>query len=147
MEPIFCFVVSQRRRDRGSNVTAPSSTHGDYGRTKLLAGVLEIADAACKQTCASSDRDGANLFFEGKAGRIKEHEICHEKFDALLGKVEPDATEGDVSVFACGEATGRGNETEDFTVLDVTEQSVLLDCIGEICENDVVHALYAAVVR
>lgn len=45
------------------------------------------------------------------------------------------------------EASGNGDETRDLMRLDVAEQSVLLDVPGEICETDVVHALYAAVLR
>lgn len=73
--------------------------------------------------------------------------MCHGKLDALFGKVAPDAGKGGIAVLACREANGSRSATRDLTGLDVAEQSVLLGILDEMCENDAVHVLYAAVLH
>lgn len=58
-----------------------------------------------------------------------------------------ETSESSVAVLPCGAVNSSGGQTGDLTGLDVAKQYVLLDFLAEICENDVVHVLYVAVLR
>lgn len=122
-------------------------THGEDGRIELLRVGLKVVDAACKQARVEGNKRSGNLFDERQANRVEEHELGYTKLESLLGRFASGATEGSAAVSSCGETKCNGGEMGDLTGLDVGEQYVLPDVSGDICESDVVHGPYAAILR
>lgn len=120
-------------------------THGEDGRTELMADGIEVVDVACTQARTKGNRDSEKRFVERHGNKVSGHEVCHAKLNASFGQVAPEASKGGIALIACGQTNSNGGKTEDFTELEVGEHYVLLDVLGEICESDVASALYVAV--
>lgn len=106
---------------------------------------IEDMDAAWRLAWAKSDKGGAKLSAEKTFRKLRKHESCHGKLDALLGQFAPDSSRAGVVFFAFGEANSSRGEMGYLKRFDVFEQSMMLDVPGKICENDVVHFLLVPV--
>lgn len=70
-------------------MAAPLLTQGGDGYLELLAVGVKVGDVACSWVCADVEKDGVEALFEKDVSKVRGHESCDGRLQALSGQVEP----------------------------------------------------------